>query len=71
MKLTVLSYSSSHIDAYVEDDSKHWFLTGIYGQPEAAHRTETWNLIKRLNKGNSEAWLVFGDFNEIITHVEI
>ncbi|KAF5480159.1 hypothetical protein F2P56_000925 [Juglans regia] len=70
VKLEVISYSSSHIDAWVEEDSKQWFLTRIYGQPKASRRIETWNLIRGLPKGHSDPWLVFGDFNEIPTQRE-
>lgn len=44
VNLSVLSYLKSHIDAQILDDdvpNKQWFLTGIYGNPDATKRWET------------------------------
>ncbi|XP_022841874.1 uncharacterized protein LOC111365549 [Olea europaea var. sylvestris] len=70
VNLSILGYSTKHIDAKIESPLHCWFLTGIYGHPETTKRMETWNLLKRLKRNSSEAWLVFGDFNEILSNEE-
>ncbi|XP_041011306.1 uncharacterized protein LOC121255085 [Juglans microcarpa x Juglans regia] len=68
--LTVLSFSKFHVDAKITVDvvnNLEWFLTSVYGCPYTSHRWETWNLIKSLCHREEKAWLVFGDFNEILT----
>lgn len=41
IKLTILSYSSSHVDAVIEEDLNKLFIIGIYGQPKVSRRIET------------------------------
>ena len=41
-QVTIKSYSSSHIDAIINEGSEDaWRLTGVYGAPEAQRREET------------------------------
>lgn len=68
--LSVLSFSKNHIDAKIDSPLCSWNLTGIYGHPETSKRMETWNLLRRLKRDSTEAWMVFGDFNEIFSHKE-
>lgn len=42
----------------------------IYGHPKTNKREETWKLLRLLNIGDHESWLVLGDFNEITSRVE-
>ncbi|XP_022854365.1 uncharacterized protein LOC111375728 [Olea europaea var. sylvestris] len=68
--LTILSYSKSHIDAKIESLLHSWFLTGIYGHPDTNKCIETWNLIRSMKRDPLEPWLVFDDFNEILSNEE-
>ncbi|XP_061999558.1 uncharacterized protein LOC133716939 [Rosa rugosa] len=56
------------IDAVVDDDNGlfRWRLTCFYGNPSAAERQESWNLIRSLSDDDSLPWVVLGDFNEIV-----
>lgn len=73
VQLDIAHFSKSHIHAcvkigdVVEDP---WFLTGIYGQSEATRRHETWALIKSIMVPQDKAWLLVGDFNEILSNSE-
>ncbi|XP_042988702.1 uncharacterized protein LOC122316234 [Carya illinoinensis] len=67
--LSILSYSKNHIDACVEENvskSLKYFITGFYGNPDASQRWRSWDLLRSLCHRDDEAWLVFGDFNEIL-----
>uniref|UniRef100_A0A2N9GYK3 Reverse transcriptase domain-containing protein n=1 Tax=Fagus sylvatica TaxID=28930 RepID=A0A2N9GYK3_FAGSY len=66
-KVTIKSYSSSHIDAIIKEGSEDaWRLTGIYGAPEAQRREETWALLRHLDSKFQLPWCCIGDFNEIL-----
>ncbi|XP_042983207.1 uncharacterized protein LOC122312617 [Carya illinoinensis] len=68
LSLSISSYSQCHIDAYVEDFSVHgvWYRAGVYGFPEVGQRHRTWDMLRLLSRHRGEAWIVFGDFNEIL-----
>lgn len=70
--LSVQSFLKYHIDAMVPADvnGQEWHLTSIYGHPVTKKRHETWQLIRALKKEEDQAWLVFGDFNEILCRQE-
>ncbi|XP_042965942.1 uncharacterized protein LOC122299620 [Carya illinoinensis] len=71
--LTILQYSKNHIHAIIaeeEQESRRWFLTGIYGFPEVASRHLTWTLMRSLKNVDNLGWLLIGDFNEIIHQAE-
>ncbi|KAF5451994.1 hypothetical protein F2P56_027039 [Juglans regia] len=75
-QLEILNFSKHHIHALVtnkEGDDREgvsWYLTGIYGHPEASRRLETWNMIKSLAVTSDRGWLMMGDFNEILSNYE-
>lgn len=71
-RVTLASYSSSHIDAMVElaDGGNSFHLTGIYGHPDSSKRYHTWNLIRSLHNGDHHLWFVGNDFNEILHNSE-
>ncbi|KAL0320136.1 UNVERIFIED_CONTAM: hypothetical protein Sradi_5275100 [Sesamum radiatum] len=72
VNVVIQSFSNSHIDAVVSDESgtNGWRFTGVYGQPEAARRAETWNLLRFLSRASVRPWLYAGDFNEILSQSE-
>ena len=61
------SCSNSHIDVEIHERSSvaPWRVTGFYGQPDAAKRFISWQLMEVLKKQSNLPWVVFGDFNEI------
>ena len=65
--MEVQTFSLSHIDAWVDGGTEYgwWHMTGFYGNPETAKRTESWTKIKQLSNTSTLPWIVIGDFNEI------
>ncbi|KAG2725248.1 hypothetical protein I3760_01G056800 [Carya illinoinensis] len=43
-----------------------WYLTAIYSFPKKNIRSQSWDLLRSLCRQNGEAWLVIGDFNELM-----
>lgn len=70
--MTLIHYSSNHILLSAHDSSSNckWFLSGIYGWPEAENKWRTWDLLERIKRNNMEPWCCFGDFNEIMWSIE-
>ena len=61
------SFSGYHIDAIIHVNSENaWRLTGFYGEPEASHRSEGWNMLRMLSSKPKLPWCCFGDFNELL-----
>lgn len=61
------SCSNSHIDVEIHENSSStpWRATGFYGQPDAAQRFTSWQLLEVLSGQSHLPWVVFSDFNEI------
>ncbi|KAK7830831.1 hypothetical protein CFP56_027893 [Quercus suber] len=61
------SCSNSHIDVEIHERSSltPWWATGFYGQPVAAKRYISWQLMEALKNQSHLSWVVFGDFIEI------
>lgn len=47
-----------------------WKFTGIYGNPEAENRKESWSLLRYLSTLSPLDWICMGDFNEIVEEAE-
>ncbi|OMO90013.1 reverse transcriptase [Corchorus capsularis] len=70
-RVSILSFSKSHIDAQVGLDLNNCRrFTGFYGQPETSRRQESWNLLKLSATQYEMPWLCTGDFNELLTNDE-
>lgn len=69
--IRVSSLDSHRIDCMVHNgDGSIWKLTGIYGWPENAQKSQTWGLIRSLGSNTSIPWLLGGDFNEVLRETE-
>ena len=67
-EVTLSSYSQNHIDVMVHiRNNVEYRLTGVYGEPNRARRSTTWNLLKNLASSNSLSWCVLGDLNNILS----
>lgn len=62
----IQSFSMGHIDSVIIEGSRYWRFIGFYGNPRAADRCQSWELLCRLSDMNGMPWLVGGNFNEIL-----
>ncbi|KAL5783938.1 hypothetical protein ACOSQ2_006330 [Xanthoceras sorbifolium] len=69
--VSVLSFSRGHIDVVIKmENNLKWRFTGFYGCPVPNHRTDLWELLRRLKAVNRLPWLCGGDFNELLHNEE-
>jgi len=69
-KVEVLSADNRIIDLKVNIGSMMFFLTCVYGDPVRALRQLVWEQLSGIGIGRNEAWVVLGDFNELMTNTE-
>ena len=70
--LTLLSYSSHHIDSKIQWGAEEptWRLTGVYGWSKTQHKHRTGSMINDLKTHSDLPWLIDRDLNEIFYHEE-
>ena len=69
VSVCVRSFSAGHIDSLIQGKGREWRFTGFYGNPRPELRRFSWELLKKLagdQKDRNMAWLVGGDWNEIL-----
>ena len=70
LDVALSSFSIHHIDVQITSEEMGSFrLTGVYGAPNVANRASVWEFYKSL-VGPPQAWLMIGDFNEILSPEE-
>lgn len=73
MNISILSYSSGHIDCLINDHSNPFYFTGVYGNPKKYIRHVLWSLLNRIasnHTNNRFGWLIGRDFNEVLFNHE-
>ncbi|KAL4298005.1 hypothetical protein GQ457_12G013580 [Hibiscus cannabinus] len=70
INVSLLSYSSIHIDVNVASDSGSFHFSGLHGHCVDKNKHLTWSTIDRLRSSSTLPWLVGGDINEILCHSE-
>lgn len=67
----LINYSQNFINVQVQQPKQQiWRLTGFYGFPEWDKQKDSWNLIRNLAANSSLLWLIFGDFNDLLSNNE-
>ncbi|KAL0396708.1 UNVERIFIED_CONTAM: putative mitochondrial protein [Sesamum calycinum] len=66
------SFGYHHIDTtvYPGSEAEAWRFTGFYGIADTARRKDSWDLLSVLKQQSRRAWLIAGDFNEILCNSE-
>ncbi|KAG2307383.1 hypothetical protein Bca52824_027131 [Brassica carinata] len=65
-KVEVLQANNRLLDLKVLWQSKSFFLTCVYGEPIRGRRSDVWEKITRIGINRTGAWVMTGDFNELI-----
>lgn len=66
----VLSKFECHIDVVMGEGDFAWHLTGFYSHTEVACLAKSWALLRLLAAASDLPWLVFRNFNEIVSNQE-
>ena len=69
-QVDVLSTDKRIIDLKVPIGSTSFFLTCVYGDPVRSRRREVWDRITQMGLQRDEAWMLTGDFNELLSNDE-
>ena len=67
-QVTVLSSDKRIIDLKVSCGSSTYYMSCVYGDPVTARRQEVWNRLVSIGLACDEAWILVGDFNEILSN---
>ncbi|KAL0799970.1 hypothetical protein Bca101_055145 [Brassica carinata] len=68
--LTVLETNAHYIDTKLKVKDSEFHITFIYGMPQQEHRAAFWDSIALLGYERDSAWLLSGDFNDILDREE-
>ncbi|KAG7593940.1 Ribonuclease H-like superfamily [Arabidopsis thaliana x Arabidopsis arenosa] len=68
--LEILSSSQNFIDSKLKFQNSASFITFTYGAPQVENRASVWDEISALGAAREDAWLLTGDFNEILDNSE-
>ena len=70
-QVDILSSSPNFIDTIITLQQKPMFVSFIYGAPRTENRLDFWNKLTEVGLGrDEEAWLVVGDFNDLLDNSE-
>ena len=65
--VTIEGFDKNHFDVIINKNTDmEWRFIGFYGELETQRRSESWNLLRRLNRKCQVPWLCVGDFNELL-----
>ncbi|GAU51479.1 hypothetical protein TSUD_413680 [Trifolium subterraneum] len=73
VNMDIKNFDLNYIDMLISSSHTNfsWRATGIYGYPQAPNKYLTCRLINDLAcTNNNSNWLVFGDFNLVLTNME-
>jgi len=70
-KVTVLSIRPQIITLLIEKNNEQpWVLSSVYANPTPSIREELWEFIEKCTVFDDVAWMVIGDFNQIVSAEE-
>lgn len=58
------------IDTFVKSKKSSFYVSFIYGTPKKEDRPAFWNKLMELGTSRAEAWLLTGDFNDLLDNEE-
>lgn len=71
VQLDVLNSSPNCIDTCVKVNNKEFFVSYVYGAPQREGRAQFWNNLTDLGSSRTDsAWLLTGDFNDLLDNAE-
>ncbi|CAA7036116.1 unnamed protein product [Microthlaspi erraticum] len=69
-EVEVISMNNRIIDMRIKMGSLSFFLSCVYGDPIKARRREVWENLASIGLARDEAWVLVGDFNELMNNSE-
>lgn len=69
-EVEILEADKRIIDGKVNMGAISFFLTCVYGDPVGSRRQDVWDRLTDIGLVRDEAWLLVGDFNELMSNAE-
>lgn len=69
--VTLQAFSDIVIDLHADIHDNLIRATGVYEEPSVLLRSAAWNAFRDLASPPGIPWIYFGDFNEVLIHLEI
>lgn len=70
VKVDILYSSCNIIDTLVHSKKSSFYVSFIYGTPKREDWPAFWSKLVELGKARNEAWLLTGDFNDLLDNEE-
>lgn len=70
IELEVLSSCHNFIDTIIKAEGKTFHTTFLYGEPDRTKRKLIWSSLTDIGVSRESAWLLTGDFNDILDATE-
>lgn len=70
IQVDILFSSANIIDTRIEAHGTFSYVSFIYGAPNATDRPAFWRKLMELGEDRDEAWLITGDFNDLLDNSE-
>lgn len=71
VSIDIMFSSPNIIDTHISRDQRSMFVSFIYGAPQAHERASFWNQLSEIGVDrDEEAWLIVGDFNDLLNNSE-
>ena len=68
--VSILYFDKYMIDISAMIEGHKVFMTFVYGDPVVEYREYVWERLTRMSTSRTGAWLMCGDFNEIVSNQE-
>nr|KYP54501.1 Transposon TX1 uncharacterized [Cajanus cajan] len=62
--------TSQAVSISIKTSGQSWIFTGVYASPSSPARREMWHQLNMLRETSQSAWLLIGDFNDIMVASE-
>lgn len=70
VELEILDSSPNITDTKIQSQKDLFFVSFIYGAPQKENRAQLWEKLPNIAASRQGAWLITGDFNDILNNAE-
>lgn len=68
--IDILDSSPNIIDTFINAEGSSCYVSFVYGSPRKEDRSQFWEKLMLIAQNREEAWLISGDYNELLDKSE-